>query len=81
MARPCNKPLKANPFMARRDSQTGRWQVVKAPASKRENVVKKNLNIPTPGISKPTFLPLRECCFRPSVEAPGQSRMSLLCWF
>ena len=41
MARPCNKPLKANPFMARRDSQTGRWQVVKAPASKRKNVVKK----------------------------------------
>jgi hypothetical protein len=29
MATPCNKPLKGNPFVARRDPKTGQWQVIK----------------------------------------------------
>jgi hypothetical protein len=29
MARPCNKPLKVNPFISRRDPKTGRWQIIK----------------------------------------------------
>lgn len=28
MATPCNKPLKTNPFVARRDPKTGQWQVI-----------------------------------------------------
>ena len=29
MTRPCNKPLRANPFTTQRDPKTGRWQVIK----------------------------------------------------
>jgi hypothetical protein len=36
MARPCNKPLKANPFVAQRDPKTGRWRIVK-PDSRRKS--------------------------------------------
>lgn len=30
MARPCDKPLKQNPFNAYRDPETGKWVVVKS---------------------------------------------------
>ena len=30
MARPCNKPLKTNPFTTQRDPKTGRWEVIKS---------------------------------------------------
>jgi hypothetical protein len=29
MARPCKKPLKSNPFTARRNPKTGRWEIIK----------------------------------------------------
>jgi hypothetical protein len=29
MAKPCNKPLKTNPFVTQRDPETGEWRVVK----------------------------------------------------
>lgn len=34
MASPCNKPLKTNPFISRRDPKTGRWHIIKQPPRK-----------------------------------------------
>jgi|GEM_PF-2398667 len=41
MARPCRKPLKTNPFTARRDPKTGRWEIIQPSPRKQTRFLGK----------------------------------------